>query len=120
MGNLIELQGIAYEFGEWENINHNLKYEIKFAGMTGNQGFLTQDRELRVSKPEPTIVISILTFNKIYVTRIYDNIVTVFEMYKFWLHHMFSVDENEFSYVEKPAAIIQLLKMGWDRHKFWV
>jgi hypothetical protein len=62
-------------------------------------------------KPVPTTVISILAFNKIDVTRIYDNLVTVFEMYTFGLNHIFSIDESGFSYVQKPASINQLLKM---------
>jgi hypothetical protein len=81
-------------------VKHNFKQEIKLAVKDLAQGFLRRSRELNVSKPEPiTVRIMILAFtsSKTEVTQIYGNLVAVFEMYKFGLNHIFSVDERGFS-----------------------
>jgi hypothetical protein len=54
----------------------------------------------------------LLVFNyvTIEVARIYDNFVTVTEMYKFQLNPIFSADESEFSRVQKPASVIVVKK----------
>jgi hypothetical protein len=99
-------------------VNHHFNHETKVAGKDWTQGFLIRNRELRVRKPEPTAVLRILALNKIEATRIYKTLVTVFEMYKFGLNHIFSVDESGFSFVQKPASAIQLSKTGFDCHKY--
>jgi hypothetical protein len=49
-----------------------------------------------------------MAFNKIEVTRIYENLVTVSEMYKFGLNYIVSVDESEFLCVKNPASLIAI------------
>jgi hypothetical protein len=91
-------------------VRHNFKHESKLAGKNWAEGFLRRNRELRVRKPEPTTVITILAFKKIEVARIYDNVVTFFENNKFGLNNTFSVAESGFLCVKKPAPDIQLSK----------
>jgi hypothetical protein len=59
-------------------VNHNFKHEIKLAGKDWAQVFRRRTRELRVTKPVPTRVIRVMAFNKIEITRIYVNLVTIF------------------------------------------
>jgi hypothetical protein len=56
--------------------------------------------------------------NKIEVTRIFDYLMTVFEMYEHGINYVFSVDESGSSCVHKPASVIQLPKTGCDCHRF--
>jgi hypothetical protein len=80
-------------------VTHNVKNGTKLVGKDWAQGFLRRNRELRVTKPEPTAFIGILAFNKIKATRIYNNSVAVFG-----LNHFFSDDESGFSCAQTPAS----------------
>jgi hypothetical protein len=46
-------------------------------------------------KSQPTAVSKILAFSRKEVTRFYDNLRVLFEMYEFGCNHIFSVDESE-------------------------
>jgi hypothetical protein len=92
---LFRLSGMFYgefwlSYGElhasWQN--ENVWMIILSIEKGWAQGFLRRNRELRVSIPEPATVIRILDFNTIDATRIYDNLVTVFEIYELELNHI--------------------------------
>jgi hypothetical protein len=97
---LTELQRILYDFAGRNSLKHKFNHEIQLAAQAWEQGLLGRNKELLGS-----LNLLHLAGSRVHVTRFHDNLVAVFETYKFSLNHTFNVDASRFSCVQKPSVI---------------
>lgn len=95
------LQKLAYDLAEKNNISHRFDTSKKMAGRIWLENFLKRNPDLSLRKPEPTSAARAAGFNKVAVSSFFDLLTHAIETYHLTPDKIYNVDETGITTVPK-------------------
>ncbi|XP_043203652.1 uncharacterized protein LOC122371411 [Amphibalanus amphitrite] len=93
---LRDLQKLAFEFAERNNIDHPFCKQSKLAGQAWAQGFFERNPQITLRTPEATSAARAAGFNRVTVGAFFDNLESVLDKHKLGPTKIYNVDETAF------------------------
>lgn len=98
---------LAYEFAKARDKQIPVSWEKnREAGKDWLLAFMKRQKNLSLRKPESTSIARAMGFNKVVVTKFFDNLEILLEKHKFGPEAIFNMDETGMTTVQKPRKVI--------------
>ena len=102
----IDLQKLAFEIAQANNLHTRFNKEKKVAGKEWLQSFMKRHPEISLRTPQPTSLARASGFNKTQVTRFFNIIEEIIDQHNITPNNIWNMDESGLTVVQKVSKIL--------------
>jgi hypothetical protein len=102
---ITDLRSLAFELAERNGLDHPFSKKLKRAGYDWAASFMKRN-QLSLRSAEPTSMARLAGFNRVQVTRFFDNLKEEFGKYGYTANQIYNVDESGITTVQNPGKVV--------------